>query len=146
MLRTRLFAVCLFAGFVVPPAAAEPPSQQKLSQQKPLPPVESAEASTRARWMMDGAVVDAKSGKPIQKFEVTPGTDSIDPESGKVRVRWRDNLKKQMSGGALRWPRTSGFSVMRFRITAAGYQPLVTQMMRRGGPHIRIRVKLQPEP
>ena len=110
-----------------------------------LAPVEQTNAATRTKWMIVGRAVDATTGKPLPSFSVVPGTDSIDDETGKTVVRWRENLKRDMKAGQLQWPRTSGFSVMRFRISAPGYRPLVTQMMRRGGPHVRLRMKLRPE-
>ena len=104
-------------------------------------PVESVDGATRTRWLIDGLVVDAISKEPIKSFVVTPGTMSTD-DRGRAVVRWRDNLKREMSDGVLQWPRTSGFSEMRFRVTARGYRPLVTHPMRRGGPHTRIKVSM----
>ncbi|QDV83259.1 hypothetical protein [Planctomycetes bacterium TBK1r] len=108
-----------------------------------LPPVESVDAATRSMWLIDGVVVDSVSSQPISDFTVTPGSLSTD-ETGRSTVRWRDNLKREMTAGRLRWPRTSGFSVMRFRVTADGYRPAVTQRIWRGGPHTQIKVRLVP--
>jgi len=112
-------------------AAAAPPWQ----------PLRSVDAETRTRWLVDGRVVDAASGKPIPVFTVTPGSLSTD-ERGRTELRLRENLAKDMRDGTLRWPRTSGFAEMRFRISAEGYRPVVTQRIRRGGPHIRMRIRL----
>ncbi|MEO1529703.1 MAG: hypothetical protein AAFX06_30160 [Planctomycetota bacterium] len=102
------------------------------------------DGGTRMKWLIDGTVVDSKTGKPIEEFIATPGTFSVD-DSGRSVVRWRDNLKISMRGGEFKWPRTSGFSEMRFRISANGYRPVVTPAMRRGGPYTRIRVTLTRE-
>ncbi|KAA5547142.1 hypothetical protein FYK55_01630 [Roseiconus nitratireducens] len=117
-------------------AVAEPPAS--------LPPVASVDAETRAKWLIDGTVVDAETGAAIESFRITPGTLSSD-EDGKIRIRWRDNLERVMSAGRLQWPRTSGFSVMRFRISADGYRPAVSHQISRGGPHVRMRVRLLAE-
>ncbi|WP_182870822.1 hypothetical protein [Stieleria mannarensis] len=108
-----------------------------------LPPIESVDAATRAMWLIDGGVIDSVTSEPIGDFIVTPGSLSVD-DSGRSTVRWRDNLKREMKAGRLRWPRTSGFSVMRFRVTADGYRPAVTQRIWRGGPHTQIMVRLVP--
>ncbi|PAY19803.1 hypothetical protein CKO51_09360 [Rhodopirellula sp. SM50] len=108
-----------------------------------LPPIESVDAATRSMWLIDGVVVDSVSSQPIPDFTVTPGSLSTD-DTGRSTVRWRDNLKREMTAGRLRWPRTSGFSVMRFRVTAQGYRPAVTQRIWRGGPHTQIKVRLVP--
>ena len=113
------------------------------AQEPELVPLESVDAMTRSMWLIDGTVMDAKTGQPVANFVVTPGSLSKD-DAGKSTIRWRDNLKRPMKAGRLRWPRTSGFSVMRFRVTADGYKPLVTQRIWRGGPHTRILVRLQP--
>ena len=105
------------------------------------PPIVAVDGATRMKWLIRGVAVDAVSGEPIPALTVTPGTLSVDA-SGKSVVRWRDNLKIDMKGGQIRWPRTSGFSQMRFRVSAPGYQPLVTHVIRRGGPHLRIKVAL----
>lgn len=106
-------------------------------------PFEGVDNATRAKWLLDGNVIDAKTGKPIERFLVTPGTRTID-DQGETQIRWRENLAKKMSDGLLRWPRTSGFSEMRFKVTADGYRPLVTHSVRRGGPHTRVRIRLMP--
>ena len=108
-----------------------------------LPPVESVDAATRSMLLIDGIVLDAATLEPIAKFTVTPGSLSTD-DQGKATIRWRDNLKREMNDGRLLWPRTSGFSVMRFRVTAQGYRPATTQRIWRGGPHTRMKVRLQP--
>ncbi|MCS7470387.1 hypothetical protein NZK35_27370 [Stieleria sp. ICT_E10.1] len=108
-----------------------------------LAPIESVDAATRSMWLIDGVVVDSVSSKPIPNFTVTPGSLSTD-DTGRSTVRWRDNLKREMTAGRLRWPRTSGFSVMRFQVTADGYRPAVTQRIWRGGPHTQIKVRLVP--
>jgi len=112
--------------------------------QRPLP-LESVDAATRSMWLIDGVVVDQLSSLPLKNFTVTPGTLSTD-EQGRTTIRWRDNLKREMKDGRLRWPRTSGFSVMRFRVTADGHSPAITQRVWRGGPHTRIKVRLRPTP
>ncbi|MCO8120436.1 hypothetical protein NHH03_01710 [Stieleria sp. TO1_6] len=107
----------------------------------PPVPIESVDATTRATWLIDGMVIDAQTEQPIQSFVVTPGSLSVD-DQGRSSVRWRANLNREMKQGMLQWPRTSGFSVMRFRITADGYLPVVTQQIHRGGPHTRMKLKL----
>ena len=107
----------------------------------PLPAVESVDAKTRSMWLIDGRVFDSKTNQPLKQFTVTPGSLSTD-DSGRTTVRWRDNLKREMTDGLLRWPRTSGFSVMRFRITAKGYRAAVSQRIWRGGPHTQMVVPL----
>ena len=104
-------------------------------------PLVAVDGATRMKWLIYGQAVDASTGKPIPAFTVTPGTISVD-ETGKSVVRWRDNLKIEMQNGQIRWPRTSGFSQMRFRVSAKGYRPLVTHVIRRGGPHLRMKVSL----
>jgi hypothetical protein len=106
-------------------------------------PLESVDAATRSMWLMDGVVLDATSLRPLKDFSVTPGTLSTDQHQ-RTSLRWRENLKREMKDGRLRWPRTSGFSVMRFRVTADGYNPAVTQRIWRGGPHTRIQVRMKP--
>lgn len=105
-------------------------------------PLESVDATTRSMWLIDGVVLDATSLQPLKDFSVTPGTLSTDQRQ-RTSLRWRDNLKREMKDGRLRWPRTSGFSVMRFRVTAEGYNPAVTQRIWRGGPHTRIQVRMK---
>lgn len=107
-----------------------------------LPPVETVDAATRTRWLVDGVIVDAMTGQPVKEAIVTPGTLSVSSE-GRTTIRWRDQLKLEMKPGSFQWPRTSGFSIMRFRVTAPGYHPAITQKIRRGGPHIRMKVKLR---
>lgn len=109
----------------------------------PLPPLESIEAASRARWLIEGPVIDAKTGSSVEAFTVIPGSISTD-DNGRATIRWRENLKREMKAGHLQWPRTSGFSVMRFKIIAEGYHPVVSPIIRRGGPHLRMRVKLRP--
>ncbi len=107
-----------------------------------LPPVDQSDAETRTKWLIDGTVLESESGEPISRFTVTPGTISIDAE-GRSVIRWRDNLARTMNEGRLQWPRTSGFALMRFKVSADGYQDLTTQKIERGGPHIRLRVHLR---
>ena len=141
-LLLRQFALILFCSVVIAsaPCCAQQPAQESSS----VVPLEKVDAATRSRWLLDGTVVDAESGKPIREFVVTPASLSTD-DNGKTILRWRDNLNRTMRGGVLKWPRTSGFSVMRFKITAAGYRTLVTPTMPRGGPYVRIRIKLVRE-
>lgn len=106
-----------------------------------LPPVETVDASTRTRWLVDGVILDSATGKEVKGAVVVPGTLAITSE-GRTTIRWRDQLKREMKPGVFQWPRTSGFSVMRFRVTAPGYHPVITQKIRRGGPHIRMKVRL----
>ena len=107
-----------------------------------LVPIETVDAATRSMWLIDGTVVDAKSLQPLKEFLVTPGSLSTGQQD-RTTLRWRDNLKREMKDGRFRWPRTSGFSVMRFRVTAEGYQPAITHRIWRGGPHTRIQVRLK---
>jgi hypothetical protein len=146
----RLSAGCFLLGCLiawdVPPrdARAQSPNEEaKEHETKAPPPVESIDAATRAMWLIDGRVVDARSGQPIESFTVTPGTLSQD-DQGRTTIRWRENLERDMEAGRLRWPRTSGFSVMRFRIRADGYHPALTPTIRRGGPHLRLNARLRP--
>ncbi|MCC9600396.1 hypothetical protein LOC67_07475 [Stieleria sp. JC731] len=113
----------------------------QLTAAPPLPPLESVDSASRAKWLMEGPVVDSETGRPIAAFTVIPGSISTD-DDGKATIRWRDNLKREMGDGLLQWPRTSGFSVMRFKIVAEGYRPAISHIVRRGGPHTRTRVKL----
>ncbi|QDV42882.1 hypothetical protein Enr13x_27330 [Stieleria neptunia] len=129
---SRCILLAVFAALLSGAAAAEE-----------LPPIESVDAATRSMWLIDGVVVDSVSSEPIPDFTVTPGSLSTD-DAGRSTVRWRDNLKREMIAGRLRWPRTSGFSVMRFQVTADGYRPAVTQRIWRGGPHTQIKVRLVP--
>ncbi|MEM0926607.1 MAG: hypothetical protein AAGJ83_11260 [Planctomycetota bacterium] len=99
--------------------------------------------TTRAMWLLDGEVIDRKTGKRIGDFVVTPGSLSTN-DRGQTRVRWRENLARTMKNGQLRWPRTSGFSEMRFRVTAEGYLPFITHRIRRGGPYTRLRLRVDP--
>lgn len=108
------------------------------------PGLRSVPASTRAMWLIDGSVVDAETGKAVEQFIVTPGTIGSD-EDGRTKIRWRENLQRKMKDGELRWPRTSGFSVMRFRVSAKGYHPVTTHRIWRGGPYTRMRVALKPK-
>ncbi|OYP28383.1 hypothetical protein [Rhodopirellula sp. MGV] len=135
-----LFAAVCFGSNL---ATAEPPLSpaQSPAQSPALPAVENIDAASRAKWLMEGPVVDSESGLPIAAFTVIPGSISTD-DDGKATIRWRDNLKREMKDGLLQWPRTSGFSVMRFRIVAEGYQPAVSPIIRRGGPHLRLKMKL----
>ncbi|MEL6106804.1 MAG: hypothetical protein AAFU85_12225 [Planctomycetota bacterium] len=119
-------------------------SMTSLAQEPGLPELNGTDGATRMKWLIDGMVVDSRTGQPLTEFQVTPGTLSIG-EDGKTIVRWRDNLKIVMREGRFRWPRTSGFSEMRFRVTSKGYRPLVTPAMRRGGPYARVRVRLTKE-
>jgi len=130
-------AVACLATTLLSPSRGDEPTPSAV-------PLEAVDAETRAMWLIDGQVVDASDGMPIESFTVTPGTLSIEPD-GKTTVRFRDNLHREMTAGRLRWPRTSGFAVMRFRVSADGYRPLVTPRIHRGGPHVRIRVQLQAE-
>jgi hypothetical protein len=111
-------------------------------QRPPMVDLDSIDAATRAMWLIDGSVVDAATGESIPNFTVTPGSLSTDDE-GKTTVRWRDNLSRDMADGRFQWPRTSGFSLMRFRVTAEGYRPAITHRIWRGGPHTRIHVRLR---
>lgn len=99
---------------------------------------------TRAKWLLDGVVVNGADGKPVPSFRVIPGSLSTN-ERGETKIRWRENLARQMERGVLKWPRTSGFNEMRFQIVAQGFAPMVTHRIRRGGPYTRIRVTLTPE-
>lgn len=119
-------------------------STTSLADEPVLPSLDRTAGSVRMKWLVDGMVVDSKTGAPLPEFRVTPGTFSVG-EDGKTVVRWRDNLKITMRDGRFRWPRTSGFSEMRFRVTAKGYRPVVTPAMRRGGPYTRVRVRLTKE-
>lgn len=121
---------------------AAPPADTDSSASESPPSLQDIDASTRAKWLIDGAVVDTVTGKAIKQFIVTPGTTSLDDATGQTTIRWRDNLKRSMSDGRLQWPRTSGFSVMRFRIDADGYRPIITHEIWRGGPYTRIKVRM----
>ena len=130
-----LFFVTLACLFAATTAHAQ-------DQMPDLAPIESVDAATRSMWLIDGMVVDAKSLQPLKEFLVTPGSLSTGQQDG-TTLRWRGNLKRDMKDGRFRWPRTSGFSVMRFRVTAEGYQPAITHRIWRGGPHTRIQVRLK---
>lgn len=117
-------------------------AQQKDESDEQLAPVEAVDSLTRSMWLIQGTVEDAVTGKAIPQVTMIPGSLSRN-ENGKTVIRWRENLKRNMRD-QLRWPRTSGYSVMRFQLVADGYQPIITQRVYRGGPHIRLRVKMLP--
>ena len=145
-IRFRAIVCCVSLAWISTGALSGCPSVIAQGAPKgtdPLPPLQTVDAATRSMWLIDGLVIDKQTGRRINRFVVTPGSLSAD-ENGKSAVRWRDNLKREMKAGRLRWPRTSGFSVMRFRVTAEGYRPAMTQKVWRGGPHIRIRVVMAP--
>ena len=132
---TKLIVICILSAWLATAVAAE----------DDLPAVERVDAASRAKWLLEGSVTDRQTGQPVGEFTLVPGSISTD-ETGRSVIRWRENLKREMANGVLQWPRTSGFSVMRFQVTADGYQPAVTHIIRRGGPHTRLRLQLIPLP
>lgn len=133
--RVGVQCVCLAIALLMVPCVF---GEESSSKDK------TVDGAKRMKWLIDGSVVDSKSEQPLAEFIVTPGTLSVD-DAGRTTVRWRDNLKIVMREGRFQWPRTSGFSEMRFRVSAKGYRALVTPAMRRGGPYTRIRVRLVHE-
>jgi hypothetical protein len=107
--------------------------------------VEDTDAETRAMWLIRGEVVNAVDDEPIESFVAVPGTMSNDAD-GKSVIRWRENLQREMRDGKFLWPRTSGFSLMRFRVRAKGFFPAITPQLQRGGPHTRMKIRMVPVP
>ncbi|MCA9136935.1 MAG: hypothetical protein KDB00_09250 [Planctomycetales bacterium] len=145
--RWQLGVAILVCFFVAVDSGGNEPQEKTGGDTTPsvdteLAPVESVDAATRSMWLIDGIVIDADTSKKIDRFTVTPGSLSTD-DAGKSMVRWRDNLKREMTEGRLRWPRTSGFSVMRFRVSADSYIPVTTQRIWRGGPHTRVIIRMK---
>lgn len=146
--RFAVSATLIGVAYLAIPSTSD--AQQATASQQAEPtkpdqqfgPVESVDSLTRSMWLIQGTVHDALTGKPIPQVTMIPGSLSRD-QSGKTVVRWRENLKRNMRD-QLKWPRTSGYSVMRFKLIAEGYQPIITQRVYRGGPHIRLRVKMHP--
>ncbi len=99
------------------------------------------------RLLIDGQVLDATSGKPVEVFRVIPGVryNRSPGVRGNIAV-WQPHMIREMKDGAFQWPRTRGYDEMRFRIEADGYRPATTTWLGKGGPHLRMKVHLRADP
>lgn len=98
------------------------------------------------KYLVDGRVLDAVTGKPITRFRVIPGSRSRARSGGKapdVSV-WQPHLIREMSNGAFLWPRARGYAKMSLRIEAEGYVPTTTEWTGKDQPQIRPEIRLQP--
>lgn len=100
----------------------------------------------RRKFLIDGQVVDADTGEPIDSFRVLPGTPYRGAEKNAMVAVWQPHMIREMTDGVFQWPRTRGYKEMRFRVEADGYRPATTNWLGVGGPYMRFRVHLQPDP
>jgi hypothetical protein len=124
------FAAILFAlGGVTVAAAADEPSDED-----------------RRAYLIDGQVIDAETGDPIESFRVVPGTPYRGTGGGAAIAVWQPHMIREMTDGVFRWPRTRGYKEMRFRVEADGYRPATTLWLGVGGPYMRLKVHLRRDP
>jgi beta-lactamase regulating signal transducer with metallopeptidase domain len=92
-------------------------------------------------------IVDQKSGQPLQKFSVVPGVEGMlgDVHEAMPFIQWQPHLWREGQGGKLEWPQQRAYDTMRLRIEADGYQPGLTQLIRKANGPMTIQVKLVPD-
>ena len=100
----------------------------------------------RRSFLIDGQVVDADTGEPIESFRVVPGTPYRDAGNGAAVAVWQPHMIREMTDGVFQWPRTRGYKEMRFRVEADGYRPATTLWLGVGGPYMRLKVHLRRDP
>ncbi|TWU01161.1 carboxypeptidase-like regulatory domain-containing protein [Stieleria varia] len=113
-------------------------------------------ASDARKWLINGTAIDWETGEPIDVFRVIPGTPN--PREGMANeirapgglnqtpsreALWQPHQIREMRDGKFQWPRTSGYRMMRFRVEADGYQPVMTPWTERGGPYTKMRVYMR---
>ncbi len=100
----------------------------------------------KRQFLIDGKVVDADSGQPIESFRVLPGTPFRGVDNDSPVAVWQPHMIREMSDGVFQWPRTRGYKEMRFRVEADGYRPATTNWLGVGGPYMRLKVHLLRDP
>ena len=99
------------------------------------------------RLLINGQVLNAETAEPIKTFRVIPGVRfNGSPGSRSSIAVWQPHMIREMTEGKFEWPRTRGYDEMRFRIEADGYRAATTTWLGKGGPHLRMKVHLRPEP
>ena len=112
-----------------------------------LPSTVSRADTQASRLLIDGDVVNAETGEPIKTFRVIPGVryNRAPGVRGNIAV-WQPHMIREMTEGEFHWPRTRGYDEMRFRVEATGYRPATTTWLGKGGPHLRMKIHLRPDP
>ena len=106
-----------------------------------------AALSATGRLLINGQVLNAETTEPIKTFRVIPGVRYNGRRGSRSSIAvWQPHMIREMTDGKFEWPRTRGYDEMRFRIEADGYRPATTTWLGKGGPHLRMKVHLRPEP
>lgn len=107
---------------------------------------DETQTAAARRLLIDGEVLNADTGEPVETFRVIPGVryNRAPGVRGNLAV-WQPHMIREMTDGEFHWPRTRGYDEMRFRIEADGYRPATTTWLGKGGPHLRMKVHLRPD-
>ncbi len=106
----------------------------------------TASAEEAANGKVDGevtisaTVVDATTGKAIEKFRVVPAP----VYKGPAHLTWQSHLIKRVDHGKFEW-RWRPYDQSRIRIDAPGYRPFISEPFTHAAGEIHFDLKLQPD-
>ncbi len=90
---------------------------------------------------ISGNVVDANTGKPIQKFRLVQTG-----EDGPARhLTWQSQYRQQFSHGHYDLPVDGPWTLTYLRFDAEGYRPFASEPIKRDAGAVTLDVKLQPD-
>lgn len=104
-------------------------------------PRRAPQTSARPTLAVGGRVIDASSGRPIDRFRVVPGA------LGSVGVTWQPHLITDHEGGRFDLPANPrAWDETQFRVEAEGYRPGVSRVVKKSEGKAAIDFPLQPDP
>lgn len=99
------------------------------------------EEHTAQATIVEAEVVDAETGKPVDKFVVLPGTSYMEG----FGWQWQPHMITKYQGGQILWPPKGrrGYAKQVLRIEADGYMPLITDEVLKDAPQRDLTIRLK---
>lgn len=93
---------------------------------------------------ISGSVIDAKTGKPVENFRVTPGWRNIDNPRYSKGLQWSERDSFDASDGKYTIRRTQGLPTHIIRIEAVGYRVAISRDIEWDEGKIDVNFELLP--
>jgi hypothetical protein len=87
-------------------------------------------------------VIDAKSGKPVESFQMVPASRGRPAGT----ITWQSSYVKTFHDGQFAYREKRAWDATVFRIDADGYKPRITRPVLRGEANVELLVELEPDP
>lgn len=98
--------------------------------------------------LVQGIVVDAATGAPLESFRVLPGVPYGRRPGGQdpACATWQPHLIRQCADGAFDWPRERTYPLFLLRIEADGYVPVTSDWVAKGEATWLVAAKMLRDP